>query len=148
MAKEPLYFHVRREGPLKTVKDQKTGEERTHKTYLKGAATFAVKKFNDGNLSIGYSVTHKMDNFSKKTGRRIALQRAEAILKNPEKNSSRHVTEHLKVLPHLVRKNIKDVMKRSKELLHMREGRIFGITWADRRANENKRKSIVQLTIE
>lgn len=112
MATEPLFFHVREQ---------------------EGACTFSVQKFDSRNLSVGYAVTHSSDHFCKRTGRRIAQERSSHILKNPDKNASRPVSEDRMLLPHLVRKNIENVVKKSAELLKLGNANICAVTWADRR---------------
>lgn len=122
MAKQPLFFHVRDED---------------------GQATFAVQSFDDRNFSVGYAVTHNGDNFCKKTGRKIALERATHILNNTDKNASRTVIMGNDTLPHVVRRNIENIVKRSAELLKSSEEKFFVVTWSDRRA----KGALVQLEI-
>lgn len=143
MANEPLFFHVR---DLKNVEEveRKDGTSVKIKNYKPGGVTFSVRKFDDRNLSIGYSVTAKCDNFCKKVGRRIAFERADHIIKNVHKNAKRRVhTDNIEALPHEVRRNMEAVAKRSMELLKLNSESVNIVTWADGRA----RGDLVQLTI-
>jgi hypothetical protein len=128
MAKEPLIFHIRND---------------------KGSVTFAVRAFDARNLAVGYAVTHKGDNFCKKIGRTIAENRANHILNNPEKNSSRSITNESRILPHIVRKNIVNILQRSKELLKMESNSIYCVTWADSRSKRTPtdKLGLVQLEL-
>lgn len=118
MAKEPLFFHVRN-----TKKDGNLG----------GGATFSVQKFDDKNFSVGYAVSHQNDNFCKKAGCKIALERSTHILEHVEENAKRQVSSDKMLLPHIVRKHIDNVVKRSAELLKVQEENVCVVTWADKR---------------
>lgn len=144
MAKEPLFFHVR---DLKSTESitRKDGTKVVVKNFRPGGVTFSVKKFDDSNLSIGYSVTAKGDNFCKKVGRKIAFERASHIIDNIDKNAKRtvHIGEK-EYLPHTVRRNIEAIVKRSMELLKLESKSVNVVTWADGRATGD----LVQLSID